>query len=300
MRLDTGACCVVLLSLAAASCRHAGSLGTDLKIVDGEPVGPTEYLSVVPIDIRADVQDESCAWSVRDVINCTGTLVASTTVLTAAHCVEGAYMPRVGGAAPTLIVKSARYRRASDDAIDLALLSFATPPVGDAPVSPIGAAAPREKTDRITLVGFGCDDLQARSGAGVKRKGDNFVESKRAADSAFVPGEAFVVKRSLFAEGDAAKANAVACPGDSGGPMLFDGAVVAVTSTAYDSTLGSTHTALTTDFASQLLAEARGAGVALPPGPVAASQKWIDALSGDALPKADAVLQMPREGCAGR
>jgi hypothetical protein len=166
---------------------------------------------------------------------CSGTLIAPTLVLTAAHClqqpaayrivaVDRAFRQRsvraVAGTLHPAFVPGTTPR--TQPGVDLALLKLAQRLRGDfAPLNP-RTAAPVGPGQPVELAGFGAADEAAYGTARVLRQ-TQLVSL----------GTLQVANRVLVAADPqrlAARSGAGACRGDSGGPILQDGRLVGVVS----------------------------------------------------------------------
>lgn len=145
---------------------------------------------------------------------CTGTLIAPTVVVTAAHCVLGAeshdadlfayFGDVVGDGGTSIAVIEAVAHPSfslsqSGSAYDVGLLRLASP----APVSPLAFGAAPVTGTPATLVGFGYDTTE-ETGIGTRRQRAQVIGT-------VTPGDFVLVDSG-------------SCDGDSGGAVLIEGA----------------------------------------------------------------------------
>jgi hypothetical protein len=166
---------------------------------------------------------------------CTGIVVAPAAILTAAHCVTNAAQHRVhfmrASGEPALIEPSAIAVHPGYDSgaiegrrrsIDLALVRLPSPLPGPfAPAALSSAGTPPRAGATVTLGGYG--------GTGGRGRADGrFRSAELSVIEPYGPGRVLLWLGEPASKGKA-KGGAGACHGDSGGPIAFDGAVVAVT-----------------------------------------------------------------------
>jgi hypothetical protein len=150
---------------------------------------------------------------------CSGTVISSTAVLTAAHCLDGTSSLTINFGSKEIPASSFSYhpgyKGTDSDSIDVGVV-IASSPLGQ-PIVPLLASRDARVGETVVIAGYGQSTLGA--GAGTLRAG---------ATSMSEVGTYFLVTNAgLNGSG--------ACPGDSGGPVLvsIDGywAVAGATST---------------------------------------------------------------------
>lgn len=216
---------------------------TTFGIINGQACAPTG--SPVVFIILQETQDGSDS-------ACTGTVIASDAVLTAAHCVTGGVKAvRVIAGAQAVAVASthpvASFREEDEGSLDVAIVRTVGP-LGVAPM-PILTSRDAIPGEQAVIAGYGLDDVGAdgalkASTMTVSRLNDNFIIM------------------------DFTGAGGNTCSGDSGGPLLVqqggEWVIVGVTSggTGDESCRG----AGTSDFARLRNAEAMSLILGLVPG----------------------------------
>ncbi len=210
---------IVFSALAFAGARASPKASA---VVGGREGGPAAASTLMDLNARGGV--------------CTGIVLSSRAILTAAHCASGGTELRIhwkdGSGEPVLIppatialhpefdAKAITARRRS---IDLALLRLSAPlPARFQPANLVDGALPRAGSD-LALAGYG-----------VAREGDaRTTGTYRSADLVAVEpyGPGRILLWAADPSGLGRRPGGSACQGDSGGPMLTDGGgVVAVTS----------------------------------------------------------------------
>lgn len=195
-----------LFAAAAVGCKAHRS-DSNLRVVGGLEDGRQIYPDAVGLE-RADGR-----------IVCTGTVIGKRSVLTAAHCISKDTPLRVSGVSESATLVARAYRDEDLGVGDLAILQFT-----DAfTITPRALSfAQHARGTTITIVGFGCDGSGSAS-SGKRRYGDNALRS--------IDPEGPLVYVREDEDGDPVPGkNVSSCAGDSGGPVLVEGGVSAVTS----------------------------------------------------------------------
>ena len=233
LNLVSAIAAVTILNLVA--CGASSNSANDLKVTNGAKAGAA-FPAVVSLNLQAGQTSGMC----------TGTFVNDSQVVSAAHCIfavlegggDASSMKFVnersdGSVTETSALKFAYHPDYVNDPTvlnknDIAVLTF---PRGSAPAA-VRLYGRRPKVGQnFTIVGFGLNDYdrdtqgnQVGSGGGVKRMGTNKIQSISNGMIEFtgVPTAA----DGVIPQGQ----NVASGSGDSGGPLLIDGALAATTS----------------------------------------------------------------------
>jgi len=204
---------IILLLLCTVGCTKGGAGGSSdgacsnligAKVTNGEGC-ERESSNPVVLIVIAGAQGEPQGI-------CSGTLISSTKILTAAHClasVDGAYFINVNGNIfpAASAVEHERYDGAVGNPFDVAILTLAAPqPVIPEPVLisrsvPIG--------EKVTVFGYGRDE----DGESATDKGADSLKAGRMEVTDYTGG---LIKAEFDETGSSA------CNGDSGGPAVFE------------------------------------------------------------------------------
>ena len=228
----------VSFSLFACGAPDNSESSSQIKVTNGVSA-EGEFPSVVMLHISSTDNSASI---------CTGTFVNSSQIVTAAHCIydnlqDGgkaiksvAFVKRNGDGSNSRIYATGRIYRPEythqEQAVngrDVAVITF---PANSAPaITPLYKKTPVIGTV-FTIVGYGLNDYhysadgtQIGTGSGTKRKGQNEVRSV-SSDGLI----SFYGVSSATAVNFEAGLNVASGSGDSGGPLLINGSLAAVTS----------------------------------------------------------------------
>jgi secreted trypsin-like serine protease len=199
-----------MLSLSLAGCTHQKSapISHSVGIVNGSVVSKKEELALSVVALISET-DEGQAL-------CTGTILNSETILTAAHCVEHPMQMVVVFASRVSAAKGENIRAVdgyvphpdwpgSEAAADLALVHFTGGlPAGFKPVA-LGVSVQPSLREPILLVGYGVTDGIKRKGSGVLRETDSTILR-------------LGPQGEIFSDGR----DSSVCFGDSGGPLFVE------------------------------------------------------------------------------
>jgi hypothetical protein len=136
--------------------------------------------------------------------SCSGTVISSTAVLTAAHCLEGTSGVSINFGSKEIAAESFSYhpgyKGTDSDSIDVGVV-IASSPLGQ-PIVPLLSSRDPQKNETVVIAGYGQSTFGG--GAGTLRAGATSMSE--------VGTYYLVTNAGLNGSG--------ACPGDSGGPLL--------------------------------------------------------------------------------
>lgn len=200
-------CALIGISLALISCAKSNSAESGLPSPSSALAGiTTDYSAVVMVVLPGGSGI------------CTGTRISKHAVLTASHCVKstGRYSITESGHTFSTYTVKAFGPGVVADPNDIALLIFDAEIATDDQIYGIGASV--HSGDTLRLVGYGCNNLSTKTGAGTKRTGTNVVESVDDYVEFSTPATATGILGASNRSGS--------CFGDSGGPAINESADV--------------------------------------------------------------------------
>jgi secreted trypsin-like serine protease len=197
-------------------CALLNTVNSAKAIINGQPAGELIRHTLMVLDDHGHV--------------CSGVVIARSSILTAAHCVTKAGAWRVHWRAPDNAImlvepKSIRIHPGYDAnavknrsrSIDLAVITLSEPlPSSFEPIN-LSNAANIQAGDIMTVAGFGLTDEKNRKSLGKLNRVDLSVVEPN--------GHSTI----LVWLADPASNGMGGCHGDSGGPMLYQNALIAIT-----------------------------------------------------------------------
>lgn len=211
---------LLLASLAVAGCQHERA-SSDVKVTNGSPVQDGVWPEVVRIKTAIGAGATSY---------CSATFVSKTTLITAAHCVDG--VVTYDGVEAKEVVSHPfddlfLPNGAFATSLDLAVVVFGSDVFPGGSAIKVNRIAPVQDAP-VTIVGFGKTDVDQPDSvvtAGKKHEGLNQILKVAQGEIIVVgtPGPSADLAQGEFSN---------SAPGDSGGPLLFESskAIVGVVS----------------------------------------------------------------------
>ncbi len=153
---------------------------------------------------------------------CTGTFISPRTLLTAAHCTLLAGSYRIYSSFGSYVTsnKEALGPGTLNDPNDISVLLFSSDVADPSQGYVLALGTQPEERSEIRIIGYGCNDIDTKRGAGKKRTGTNLIYSIGDYIELLSTPTAQMrtnhASRSILGSDN----QAGSCSGDSGGPML--------------------------------------------------------------------------------
>lgn len=223
--------CAVALVVILVGCAQRMDTQSVTKVTNGLPA-PHEFPSVVMLEIDEEMETQIC----------TGTFVNDSQLVTAAHCI---YKSMIAGKSPSIVsitklkhqrINAIRWQHHPDYSVkgeplrirDIAVVTF---PAGTSSATTRLYQGALSVGQDFTIIGFGANAYEfdsngnpTSSGLGIKRKGQNQIDEITGGLIKF-KGVASATDKNTPLGLDVASGT-----GDSGGPLLIQEMLAAVTS----------------------------------------------------------------------
>jgi len=190
---------ILAITVAFAACRPASEAdASDVMLINGKEVSEATHPHVYSIG------------------GCTATFVSDSTLITAGHCVRQGGSVSIGrriNARSTKVIHHPRY--SGTGVYDVAIAIF---PKGTSQHTAPVFSGTLNSGDDVFAVGYGCTN--GGGSGGIKREGRNKIAWLRSG----------VIGLQRSTNGPGSGESVTLCPGDSGGPLFRNNAVVGIAS----------------------------------------------------------------------